>query len=382
MIEAVEDTRLIIRNSVVRGSKGIAPLRFSGAQLNITNSLIEATPGDKFGAIYAARRPGANATTPVMVYIAGSIITGNNATYNGGGLYLGPGSNGTVESTAMVGNRAVNGGAIAVEDGGCLWDVINSDLSNNVATQDGGAYYERDANPLCSRLRMTGTLVANNTASRTGGGLFISGSKGKSLTLSLTNLTGNRASGDGGGIFISNPRSGLPPGSPLPGVLDVTEGQFAGNAANGSGGGVLLGPGASFTINRSLFTNNAAGGAGGGILCLNCSGGSINATGFTNNSAAYGGGFASFGQTGRTVLGGVEFDGDTAQSLGGLRNSSVTRGSQSPGTIDGLPLGAGGGMFIDAAKADTVVDRGIFRDNSAGDGGEWEGVLVLVPVAP
>ncbi len=55
------------------------------------------------------------------MYLYNSTIRGNNAsTDDGGGLYLGPGSNATVERSRVINNRAVNGGAIAVEDGGCL----------------------------------------------------------------------------------------------------------------------------------------------------------------------------------------------------------------------------------------------------------------------
>jgi parallel beta-helix repeat protein len=56
------------------------------------------------------------------VYIYNTTIRNNNAsTDDGGGLFLGPGSNATLERCRVTNNRAVYGGAIAVKDGGCLW---------------------------------------------------------------------------------------------------------------------------------------------------------------------------------------------------------------------------------------------------------------------
>jgi CSLREA domain-containing protein len=107
------------------------------------------------------------------VTIEESDITGNVADSNfgfGGGIVVGPASAGgslTIRRSALVGNRALNGGGIAATAGLSLRNVT---LSNNAALLSGGALYlAGDVADIAF------TTIYTNTAGRGGGGLTMLG---------------------------------------------------------------------------------------------------------------------------------------------------------------------------------------------------------------
>jgi hypothetical protein len=242
--------------------------------------------------------------------------------------------------------------------------VIDSDLSGNTAAKEGGGIYERDAHPLCRRLRARNTTLANNTAAGgAGGGVYAAGMPGFSVALSGVTLRDNRAATDGGGLYLQ------PGGGNA--TLAIANSSFSGNAAgSGAGGGAFAGAGVALAVVGSRFAGDSAGGPGGSLACLGCSGGYVNATLFANGSAAYGGGLASIGASGDLTLGYSNFSGGSAQSVGGWRQA----GALAPGlgdTMRGLPLGAGGALYVDGARGETYVDKGAVTGNAAGSGGAW-----------
>jgi hypothetical protein len=230
-----------------------------------------------------------------------------------------------------------------------------------VALKAGGAIYERDAHPLCRRLRARNTVLSNNTAGGAGGGVHAGGMAGFSVALTNVTVRANRAATDGGGIYLQ------PGGGNA--TLSIAGSSFSGNTAgSGSGGGAFAGSGVQLAVAGSRFVGDSAGGPGGSIACLNCSGGYVNTTSFTSSSAGYGGGLASIGASRPLTLGASNFTGGSAQSVGGWRLAG-TLGRGLGDTMRGLPLGAGGALYVDGARGETYVDKGVISGNAAGNGG-------------
>lgn len=120
------------------------------------------------------------------------VFEGNNASYNGGGLFNGGGSNVTLENCRFKSNSAEKGGAIfniessprilncefesnaARYAGGGIYNANQSaamikdcDFTLNLATYNGGAIYNYDSTPTISKC-----LFFNNAATYKGGAIY------------------------------------------------------------------------------------------------------------------------------------------------------------------------------------------------------------------
>ena len=126
-----------------------------------------------------------------ILTLTNSIVSGNTADENGGGIYNDNGG------TAMLTNIIVSGNN-AGEDGGGIFNfgaltLTNSTVSGNNAGDDAGGIF----NVTGGTAMLSNITVSGNNASDGGGGIRNSG------TLILTNSTvsGNNAGGNGGGIY-------------------------------------------------------------------------------------------------------------------------------------------------------------------------------------
>ncbi|WP_188904885.1 beta strand repeat-containing protein [Deinococcus aerophilus] len=291
------------------------------------------------------------------VTITGGSVSGNTASYFGGGV--------TVQSTLdaqgnLVSPRITLGGGTiennrvtddaAGGSGGGLW--INGNFTmtggavrDNAAPYGGGMGIFRDAS-------ITGGTIEGNTASKNGGGLLLftpaSRTTNSTVTFGGTATVRNNTAGDNsGGIAVSRT------------TLNMTGGTVTGNTAVNSGGGLALGGDTNSTIGGGVISGNKVTGStdgGGGIRVfrsgkLTLSGGVISA----NSASRTGGGLVLDGQV--TMTGG-EISGNTVTGKGageggggGIRMYPNAVFIASGGGIKDNTALYGGGVFVGAASA-------------------------------
>ena len=138
-------------------------------------------------------------------YLTNCTVTENNATGNGGGVYL---RNGRVQSSLIYNNNSdQNGGGVYVDDQGL---VHRSMLANNSARNGAGVYLDNsdEAQLLPEYLMLSTCVVSNNTASGNGavycnqGGVLLQNTIVNNKCVTATDLTDPNAS-QTGGVYIN-----------------------------------------------------------------------------------------------------------------------------------------------------------------------------------
>lgn len=138
-------------------------------------------------------------------YLTNCTVTENNATGNGGGVYL---RNGRVQSSLIYNNNSdQNGGGVYVDDQGL---VHRSMLANNSARNGAGVYLDNsdDKHALPEYLILSTCVVSNNTASGNGavycnqGGVLLQNTIVNNKCVTATDLTDPNAS-QTGGVYIN-----------------------------------------------------------------------------------------------------------------------------------------------------------------------------------
>jgi hypothetical protein len=185
-------------------------------------------------------------------YITESVIGGNSATGDGGGIFNSEeGEPVTITGSTITGNSAGGvGGGLDEESAGYLSSMTDTIVKNNTAVDGGGINDGEGADA-----RDTGDTISGNRASGNGGGINAIDSY---VTLSGTTLSGNHANGDGGGFNVAS-------GSKDVEFADAsfTDSTISGNHAGARGGGLYnQGP---VKASDTQITGNRAVGGGGGI---------------------------------------------------------------------------------------------------------------------
>jgi predicted outer membrane repeat protein len=161
------------------------------ASLTIRNSRFSGNTADRDGgAIYVENLAG-----PMLV--ENTTLTGNLAGRNGGGaLFLTPSGTVTFDRTTIsVNNTTLSGGGFYLDGTGGngtasgAFIIRSSTLSGNNAVDGAGAYFNLPAGPVS----FEHSTVASNTATGTGGGIFVVGA---SVTLDQTIVGDNTATTD------------------------------------------------------------------------------------------------------------------------------------------------------------------------------------------
>ena len=292
------------------------------------------------------------------------------------------------------------GGAIAMDDQQCIFNMYGGEISGNNGNNYGGAIFRKfDANKpntTGGAFNMYGGTIKNNTAKN--GGAFFS-TTGGSINLTGGTISGNKATmssnnAGGGAIYmrgcgtititgsaeITGNSSSLDGGAILMGWGTITisdSARLTGNTASRWGGAICLCTDANKTsvLNMTggeISGNNAAEGGAVEVLDANCtfnlSGGKI-----INNSSSGDGGAIYLNQEPSVLnMTGGEISGNTATGNGGgvyiYRSGSVC--NLSNGTISGNKAnGSGGGIYISPKNSGKLNISGtpVVKGNTVSD---------------
>ncbi|GIW43121.1 MAG: hypothetical protein KatS3mg077_0403 [Candidatus Binatia bacterium] len=207
---------------------------------------------------------GANLTLQNLT-IANGLKTGD-IELNDGGAIFNEGGTVTITNSTLSNNRATEfGGAISNIGGGTV-TITNSTLSGNRAGR-GGAISNASGT-----VTITNSTISNNRSGRNGGGIGNAGA----VTITNSTLSGNSAD-DGGGIMNfgrvtitestlsqNTARSGGGIGNDG-GTATITNSTISGNSAQDIGGGIWNNQNSTVTVINSTLSGNSAGSRGGGI---------------------------------------------------------------------------------------------------------------------
>jgi hypothetical protein len=277
---------------------------------------------------------------------AGTLIAGNTAVNQGGGIWLDPIQLGTVfqtanlnvEGAAVTGNKALGtgsfGGGIGNGGNGTV-NIADTTVQNNFSGNVGGGFADENAQ---ETLVVSRSSFSGNTASSDGGAIW---GCGPSLAITFTEIDGNSCGGSGGAVFACGT------------TLTIGNSTLASNTVNGSGGGIELqttgiGGAASTITNCTIAGNSApnnAGSVGGGIDASSPFAGSVNLTGDTisGNFAADGGGVFWAGAFGSAiVIVDTIIATNAASSAGPDANNPASTFTDNGGNLIGIS-GAGSG---------------------------------------
>ncbi|MDY7012763.1 MAG: DUF4114 domain-containing protein [Cyanobacteriota bacterium] len=286
-IRTANGTRLTLENSQLKnniangdGGGGLYAGNFS--QTTIVNSAFEGnqTVGRGAGGQVSERGGGA------IAIASGSQLTVNGSTFkqnsgiNGGALNVLLSSLSVTNST-FIENSSVAGGAFGPDTrgyGGAIYTdgasftpnastkgtikISRSRFDGNTGAGEGGGLflfgYAGDTMTLEDSTIVNNSVRQDTRGVAAGGGLRVGG--GGKFSMTNTTLANNRALSQGGGMWAGE-------GSPL----DIRNSTFYGNRAEsangreGLGGAMLLAGGLPATIRRSTVANNYAGFQGGGF---------------------------------------------------------------------------------------------------------------------
>ncbi len=267
-----------------------------------------------------------------------SIVSITGATLSDNTAGSSPGNGGGVHVTDLVG------------DGSSTFSITDSMVTGNSAASEGGGLW----NDAGGMMFIAGTTISGNTASGAsstngGGGVFNNG--GQVFIAADTSGTGssisgnlaNGAAGSGGGIF-----------NDADGILEVLNSSITANSANRAGGGIEVADGTNTLLTNVTLDNNVATGMGsgpgnGGGLHIT-GGGTVQISGGTvsGNSAANEGGGLWNSADGTLTVGNDTpsgstdpfineatgtMSGDIQSTVDDFRNSLGTLNDNNPGSV-------------------------------------------------
>ncbi|MBI2304051.1 MAG: PKD domain-containing protein [Chloroflexi bacterium] len=214
----------ILQYAVVEyaGSSGSGAVWLVSAAPFIDRSTIR---NNSLSGIYASNSSG--------LKITGNTISGNTASYNGGGISAGSGT-ATISGNTISGNTASSsgGGISAVAS---TVTISGNTISGNAAGNGGGIYAYHGSKAIIS-----GNTISGNTASN-GGGIIATQS---TVTITINTISGNTANYGGGGIYATLSTSTIS-GNTI----------YSNTASNGGG---IYAIGSTSTISGNRVAGNAA----------------------------------------------------------------------------------------------------------------------------
>jgi fibronectin type 3 domain-containing protein len=231
----------------------------------------------------------------------------------------------------------INRGVTLVLEDGVTFKGHSSNNTALVRVNSGGNLVLKD-----------GGEISGNTASYSGGGVYVGGG---TFTMSGGEISGNSAN-IGGGVWVSSS-----------GTFTMSRGEISGNSAS-AGGGVFVSAG-TFTMSGGTISGNTASNGGGVYVYSNgtftMSGGTI--SGNTASSSYYFGGGVSVSSNGTFTKqsGGIIYGSDATSAL----QNTATRGNN-----------YGHAVYVDSSptrKRNTTAGVGETLDSTKdGSAGGWE----------
>src|ERR1043166_6264298 len=243
--------------------------RVYGANFNIAN-------GDVPGLIAAINAANSNNADDTINLAAGgtyTLLVVDNSTNDANGLQAIGADNG--HKLTIKGNRATiqrsTGGGIYNDGessgGSATLMLTNSTLSGNTASFWGGGIYNDGSSSGSATLTLSNSTLSGNSAANYGGGILNYGIFGSAtVTINNSTLSGNSAN-YGGGIFNFGYSGSA--------TLTLNNSTLSGNSAANYDGGIYnfgLDGSATLTLTNSTLSGNSAG-SGGGISNDGYSGG-------------------------------------------------------------------------------------------------------------
>ena len=194
-------------------------------------------------------------------------ILNNNASSMGGGIWSSFGSGWALENSIVSGNIAPwNGGGIALWDNnsqgeGSSPTIMNTTISNNSATGSWWAGHAGGVMANNSNPHIIGSDISNNSSNNNGGGLNIWA--GSDVLLDDCIISNNDASANGGGVYVATDAVGI----------ELNRCLIIQNNSNSSAGGVSIGSSLGKITNCTISGNS--GPNSGGLDFFSGSSGSV-----------------------------------------------------------------------------------------------------------
>ena len=308
--------------------------------------------------------------------ISKSTLDSNKAEKCGGVLYGAKENYATFNNCSLYGNKATYGAAVRMNINSGLY-IVGSQFTDNNASFDGGAVYVYNH----SFVTIEHCDFTSNEAYDTGGAIYIE--KSSMLNISFCNLNGNKAVN--GGALDANAKStaqvtscnfrsnkattgGAAIHMYVSSVVRIFSSTFEKNEADDAGAAVYGSRNCTVSISNSKLYNNSAKSLGGGVRVTRMSNVEINSCEFVRNSADFGGAVlvsinsnaaimsSNFHQNSASIEGGV---------LHAYKYSLITVGSSNLTSN----LARSGGACFALMFSELVFQNCIFLENRAQFGG-------------
>ena len=264
------------------------------------------------------------------------------------------------------------GGAIALDDQQCVFNMYGGEISGNSGKNYGGAIFRKFnanmPNITGGAFNMYGGTIKNNTALN--GGAFFS-TTGGTVNLAGGTISGNKATmnsnnAGGGAIYMRGC-----------GTITISgSAQITGNSSSLDGGAILMGWGTVTISGNAKLTNNIASRWGGAICqrtdspytsTINMTGGEI-----SGNRASEGGAVEVLDANCTFNLSGGKITNNNSTGNGGAvyLNQEPSVLNMTGGEISGnTATGNGGGVYINRTGSVCNLSEGTISGNQAGGNG-------------
>ena len=218
------------------GGTGSTLILTNSASFPVTLDNVTVTGGNSYGG---------GITNAGTMTVTDSTISGNTASYEGGGIYNNGGTM-TVTDSTISGNTAGSNGGGGIFNYSGTMTVADSTISGNTASSGGGGITNAGTMTVTDS-----TISGNSTGSGgSGGGIF---NYSGTMTVADSTISGNTASYDGGGIYNNSSTS----------TMTVTDSTISDNTASSNGGGGIYNSSGTMTVADSTISGNSSSGGGG-----------------------------------------------------------------------------------------------------------------------
>ena len=378
-VKLADGGAVFISYEAVHKNSKIIDCTFNGNRVNYTangNVLHGGTGGAVSTGVQpdGSNKPNWRSSYNTNISIINSNFTNNYASQDGSAVFL-VGIQGIVKDSTFTGNNASVDSALFIITSASKFDVIDSTFSDNYAGQHGAALMYGSPNG-----EITGCTFNDNEAIR-GGAIFLdsyySGTSNK--TISYSSFTGNDAKKhnnndigvSGGAVFVQ--------GNDDP-VTHIVYSNFTENTAVDEGGAIYWQTKYDFNTTNCIFTDNTAGTYGGAIwLNRGVSNIDVNYCSFTGNDATNNEGGAIYFFTGGNTfnINTCNFTDNTAKIYGGAvycyyntaDNGNITKVNITDSVFTHNTAGNGGALLIHKVNSIDIDGSSFINNDVSGNGG-------------